>query len=176
MKFKLRFPTSDVTKWALRYDYVQDEGFIARIKAPVRRRGYLQRAEFLAVCRWKTPRSQPLCARNDDDYVKAVTKVALAPTTPDHLKLQTLLMLSGVGWPTASVILHMFDGKPFPILDYRALWSVTRKVPSRYGSEFWREYTRFTRALAKRAGCDMRTLDRALWQYSKERQPAASRK
>lgn len=176
MKFKLRFPMSDVTKWALRYDDAQDERIIARINAHAKRRGYLERDEFLAVCKWKTPRSQPLCARNNGDYVEAVTKVALARTTPDHLKIQTLLMLSGVGWPTASVILHMFDARPFPILDYRALWSVTQDVPSKYGSEFWREYTLFTRGLARKVGCDMRTLDRALWQYSKESQPAASRR
>jgi hypothetical protein len=168
--FKLRFPKSDIPKWAERYDYAQDGTFMSSIAASVKRRGYLKREEFLAVCKWKTPRSQPRCARNQPDCVARITRVALAPGTPDRLKIQVLTELSGVGWPTASVILHFFDREPFPILDYRALWSVGQGAPSRYTHDFWHEYTRFTRGLATKVGCDMRTLDRALWQYSKDNQ------
>ncbi len=82
-------------------------------------------------------------------------------------------MLAGVGWPTASVVQHVFDPLPFPIIDYRALWSLKQDVPTQYSYHFWHEYTVFTRALAAGIGCEMRTLDRALWQYSKERQIGA---
>jgi hypothetical protein len=34
----------------------------------------------------------------------------------------------------------------------------------------WMEYTRFLRGVAADAGVSMRTLDRALWQYSKVKQ------
>jgi len=34
----------------------------------------------------------------------------------------------------------------------------------------WWNYTVYCRALASKAGVDMRTLDQALWQYSKEKQ------
>jgi len=171
MRFKLRFPKSDVMKWAARFDDPQADAMIERIGARVGRRGYLTRDEFLAVCRWKSPRSQALCALNDSITVRAVTTVALEPATPDRYKLPSLLQLSGVGWPTASVILHFFDARPFPILDYRALWSVSQAAPLRYSDDLWRKYTLFTRGLAAKIGCNMRTLDRALWQYSKEKQP-----
>jgi hypothetical protein len=39
-----------------------------------------------------------------------------------------------------------------------------------YEFSFWWEYTQFCRKLAAEAGVSMRTLDRALWQYSKENQ------
>ncbi len=173
--FKLRVPKLDVPKWASRYDSAQDERLLKVIKPDVERRGYLERDEFLAVCRWKTPRSQSRCSRNDSDYIGAVTRIALSRTTPDRLKIQILTLLLGVGWPTASVILHLFDAEPFPILDYRALWSLTQNLPPQYSYDFWNEYTLFTRGLARKLGCDMRTLDRALWQYSKENQPSTSR-
>ncbi len=84
--------------------------------------------------------------------------------------MELLLPLAGVGWPTASVILHFCDAKPFPILDTRALWSLGLRKPPAYSLPFWRACVEFTRGLAASAGCDLRTLDRALWQYSRERQ------
>jgi hypothetical protein len=36
--------------------------------------------------------------------------------------------------------------------------------------EFWLAYLGFTRDLAARLGLPIRTVDKALWQYSKERQ------
>ena len=84
--------------------------------------------------------------------------------------LLLLTCLTGVSWPTASVILHFFHPDPYPIMDFRALWSVSLKVPAQYTFEFWWEYVKFCRGIASRSRVDMRTLDRALWQYSKERQ------
>lgn len=174
--FKLRFPKSEVRKWASRYVYPGEDHLIQKLLPPARQRGYLKKEEFLAVCRWKTPRSQPRAATNEPDYLKSVTDIALKEETPDRLKIEILTLLSGVGWPTASVILHLCDHKPYPILDFRALWSLRCKVPSEYGYALWREYTEYTRALSTELGCDMRTLDRALWQYSKERQGKSDRR
>jgi hypothetical protein len=71
------------------------------------------------------------------------------------------------------VILHFCARDPYPILDVRALWSVSAKPPAHVDYPFWAEYTRFTRMLAARAGVSLRVLDRALWQYSKENQHGA---
>jgi hypothetical protein len=68
------------------------------------------------------------------------------------------------------VILHFFHRDPYPIIDFRALWSVSLPVPVQYGFDFWWPYVQFCRDLSDRTGLDMRTLDRALWQYSKENQ------
>lgn len=59
----------------------------------------------------------------------------------------------------------------YPILDFRALWSLGQtNTPSSYTFDFWWAYVEHARGLADEAGLRMRTLDRALWQYSKERQ------
>jgi hypothetical protein len=165
--FRLRVPRKEILYWAGRYDYGDDA--IRRLALEVRRRRFLTKGEFLAVCRWKSPRSQPRCRTNSPSFIREVTRVALS-TTEERLRIEVLTLLNGVSWPTASVILHFFHSDPYPIMDVRALWSLKNKVPKRYGFNFWQEYTSHCRGLSKRAGVSMRTLDRALWQFSKENQ------
>lgn len=89
----------------------------------------------------------------------------------ERLKVEVLTLLSGVQWPTASVILHFCVGDEYPIVDYRALWSLSAEVPpAGYTFEFWEAYCAATREISRRSGASMRTVDRALWQYSKEHQ------
>ena len=70
----------------------------------------------------------------------------------------------------ASVILHFRFDNTYPILDFRALWSLGIEERNKYDFELWWAYVLCCRKLARRAGVSMRTLDRALWQYSKENQ------
>jgi hypothetical protein len=81
------------------------------------------------------------------------------------------MLLDGVSWPTASVILHFCHPEPYPVLDYRALWAVGVDAPSAYTFELWWGYVQICREIARETGMDMRELDRALWQYAKENQP-----
>jgi len=101
--------------------------------------------------------------------VKEVTRAALG-SKDERFKIQALRLLEGVEWPTASVILHFCDRGRYPILDVRALWSAGLDASPCYGFKFWMEYTDFMRGLAADAGVSMRTLDKALWQYSKVKQ------
>ena len=130
----------------------------------------MKKDEFLAICRWKSPRSGPNCRKNRESFVQEVTRVALS-ASDEELKIGVLLLLTGVSWPTASVILHLCDRGRYPIVDYRALRSLGIQDPPAYDFEFWAEYCDFVRAIADRTGHDMRTIDRAMWQYSKEKQP-----
>jgi hypothetical protein len=132
------------------------------------------RVEFLAICHWKSPRSKPNCEKNRESFVQEVTRVSLS-ARDEELKIRVLLLLSGVSWPTASVILHFCDRGYYPIVDYRALWSLGIENPDAYDYGFWAEYCVFVRAIAERTGHDMRTIDRALWQYSKEKEPVGRR-
>ena len=90
--------------------------------------------------------------------------------TEERSRIELLTLLDGVSWPTASVILHLFHQDRYPLLDFRALWSIGLDVPSQYSFAFWWSYVEFCREVAQRNAIDMRTLDRALWQYSKENQ------
>lgn len=172
---RLRFPARDIARWASRYAVPSESEAERRIGAAARRRGYLTRKEFLAICRWKTPRSTPRCASNRPAVIKSVTRGAFA-ADDEEMKITLLRRLSGVGWPTASVILHFCDRRRYPILDYRALWSLGCARPPAYTFTFWLEYVTYVRNLSTRTGHDMRTIDLALWQYSKEHQRPASSK
>jgi len=84
--------------------------------------------------------------------------------------MDLLRRLRGVDWPTASTLLHFCDLRPYPILDYRALWSLGYARPPRYTMPFWLGYVAYVRELVRRSGHPIRIVDRALWQYSKARQ------
>ena len=172
--FHLRLPEREIQQWATRYSYPDDGEIEKRVAPAARKHGYLTRSDFLKICRWKTPRSAPLCAMNDDRFVREVTTVSLRSRN-EQFKIEVLLLLRGVGWPTASVILHWCDQGQYPILDYRALWSLGAEVPSQYDFAFWTDYCSFMRDVAARTGLSMRVIDRALWQYSKERQGRQTR-
>ena len=169
MAFKLRFPKGKIDYWAGRYAYPNESVLTDQIGPAARERGYLTREEFLALCEWKTPRSKPRCATNPESLVREATGLALA-SDEERLKVGILQLLAGVGWPTASVILHFCDRGMYPILDYRALWSLGARPPSAYTFDFWWAYTEYLRRVAVESKRSMRTIDRALWQYSKEKQ------
>jgi hypothetical protein len=167
--FKLQFPKRQIPHWAEQYAYQIGDADITNLGRKARERGYLRKDDYLTLCYWKTPRTQSRCARNPDDRVREATRLALG-TTDNRAKIGILRLLDGVDWPTASVILHFCDPLPYPILDYRALWSLGYRKPPPYTFEFWMAYTAFTRELSRATGHSMRTVDRALWQYSKEKQ------
>ena len=165
--FQLRFPAQQIDHWSERYEY-DDQAAIAVVPA-AKQRGSLTKEEFLAVCHWKSPRTQPRCRTNSAEFIEHTTRCALSSAS-EQLRIEVLTLLRGVSWPTASVILHFFHSEQYPIVDFRALWSLNCDVPAQYEYPFWQEYTQYCRNLAKESGASMRKLDRALWQYSKEHQ------
>jgi len=168
--FKLQFDQKEISYWSKRYP-VADDYQVEKIIAPqVRNRGYFTKPDLLTMCHWKTPRSKPMVERNLEGFIKTITRTALS--TPDeHFRIEVLTLLSGVSWSTASVLLHFGFPDTYPILDYRALWSLGIEVsPAFYNFGFWWQYTQFCKQLAAKTGVTMRELDRALWQYSKENQ------
>ena len=143
--FRLRMPETELSTWAARYS-VPADAEVEKVGPSARARGYLERDEFLELCRWKTPRSQPRCAANSEEFVREVTRTAFG-TRNDELKIRVLLLLEGVSWPTASVILHFCDAERYPILDVRALWSVGLRTVPAYTYSLWRQYTSFIRGI-----------------------------
>ena len=168
--FRPRFALSTIRKWAAQYEYGGEAELISGPVAAARKRGYLALDEFRAFGEWKSPRPRKRIASNSAELVREITTIALAPKTSPRLAIEILTLLDGVSWPTASVILHFCHPTPYPIVDFRALWSLSSDVPAQYTFPFWDAYVSFTRAMATDASVDMRTLDRALWQYSKVHQ------
>ena len=119
------------------------------------------------MCSWKTVRSRPKVAANTDAAVVDATRRALA-AVDEPSRIAALLELEGVGVPTASTLLYFAFPDDYPILDIRALESLGMKSRSTYPVSFWLEYLETCRDLSRRAGVSIRTLDKALWQHSKE--------
>jgi hypothetical protein len=167
----LRFPADKIKidYWASRYPSEYDKAAVG-ISSRVHKCGYYSHKDFLDLCKWKTPRSQSRCRRNSREEVEEVTRIAL--TTPvERVRIAVLQCLHGIGLPTASVLLHFGHTESYPILDVRALWSLgfaDSELPSSYTFDFWWRYVQTCRDIAVATGVDMRILDRALWQFSKE--------
>jgi hypothetical protein len=164
--FELQFPVGDVQALARRFPSVDDRRLEA-VGSAVRARGHYTRGEFIEVCAWKTPRSRPRVAGNPEPVVVATTGRALA-VADEAKRMAALLELGGVGVPTASTLLYVVFPQDYPILDIRALESLGVKPRSTYPVSFWLAYLEACRTIARAAGVSLRTLDKALWQRSKE--------
>jgi len=165
--FELDFPIDEIAVLAARFPAL-DDARLHEVGVAVAARGYYTREEFIEVCAWKTVRSRPKVSRNAEAVVVRTTGAAIA-TEDEAARMAALLELGGVGVPTASTLLYCAFPDDYPILDVRALESLGVKPRSQYPVSFWLGYLDACRALAQRAGVSLRTLDKALWQHSKER-------
>ena len=165
--FELQFPLDEIDALAARFP-AGDDGRLREVGVAVRERGYYTREEFIEVCAWKTVRSRPKVSGNSDAAVVRATGVAMG-TEDESVRMTALLELDGVGVPTASTLLYCAFPDHYPILDVRALESLGVKPRSQYPLSFWLGYLEACRELAQQAAVSLRTLDKALWQHSKER-------
>ena len=170
---QLRFSEFEIHQWANNYEpqgtTAELESKLIELRPTVQDQGYLDKKLLKDVAYWKSPRIIHHIEKNDNNEVKEITSRAFSAINEGG-RIEPLLLLNGVWWPTASVILHFFHRDPYPILDFRAMWSISLENYT-YSLPFWQEYTSFCRDIAQRNQVDMRTLDRALWRYSKENQP-----
>jgi hypothetical protein len=162
-------PPHDIAHWAAAYADDYDDARALEIGERVRASGAISYSDFLSLAEWKTTRTKSRCRSNAPSYVAEVTRHALAASEP-RFKVEVLRVLDGVDWATASVILHFCDRDRWPILDVRAFWSLGTEVPKYITYPLWEAYTASARELADLHEVSMRTLDRALWAYSKAHQ------
>jgi hypothetical protein len=165
--FELQFPLDEIDALAARFP-AGDDGRLHEVGVAVLARGYYTREEFIEVCAWKTVRSRPKVSGNTEAAVVRATGLAIG-TEDESVRMTSLLELDGVGVPTASTLLYCAFPDHYPILDVRALESLGVKPRSQYPLSFWLGYLDACRGLAQQAGVPLRTLDKALWQDSKER-------
>ncbi len=170
ISMNLRFDESQIEKVANRYEFPREETDLMNLNIGIQCMGFLNKEQLQLVARWKAARSAWHVEKNTNEYIVDITSFAFS-TNNERSRIESLTILDGVSWPTASVILHLFHKDPYPILDFRALWSANLEVPNQYSYSFWQLYVSFCREIAKRNKISMRVLDRAMWQYSKENQP-----
>ena len=128
-------------------------------------RGFLTLEDLTAVTKWKWKGSRPtdLANLNTREEIEEVTRFAFKSSS-ERIRIMSLLILNGVGWPMASVILHYAFGDRYPMLDRRALKTVrgTAKTTS-YNFDLWNEYSRLCERKIYQYKISMRELDKALW-------------
>ena len=172
--FELQFPASEINALAARYEFADDRNLLALGNA-ARERGYYTRSELIEVCAWKTPRSRSRVATNSRHAVMTRIRRALSAVDESE-RITPLLELHGIGVPTASTLLYVAFPADYPILDVRGLESLGARSRSTYPVSFWLRYLDACRSLARTHGVSIRTLDKALWQHSRERSPTLRRR
>ena len=101
--------------------------------------------------------------KNSDEEIADAVRLA-ADAKTDRSGIAVLVGLSGVGIPVASAILTAMFPLRYTVIDKRALTSLGH--PNNDGAmKFYLEYLAECRRLADLYNVELRTLDRALWQW-----------
>jgi hypothetical protein len=137
---------------------------------PVRARGYFTRAEFLRMCRWKSPRARRLWSATPAARVRAVSRRVLAARS-ERRRMELLTSLPGVGVPIASAILTLLDPRRYGVLDIRAwqlLVALRVATGNPRGQGFtigqWELYLAALRRQARRLNASARAVEYTLFQ------------
>lgn len=139
----------------------------------VKRRGYLTKEEFLAVCMWKSPRPKQRYLENTEEKIKTTTKKVLS-TKFEKRKIELLTELRGVSIPVASAILTITNPRDYGIIDIR-VWQLlyfyeeVKTKPRGAGFNFnnWYSYLMKLRFLARELKVSVRDVERTLFYYHK---------
>ena len=127
-------------------------------------RGYLLKDELRLLVEWKANRAKSLVDRNSEEYVRKHSEASFS-TESHRLRINSLLHLHGVMWPTASAILHFAFPGQYPILDKYAMKAVG--CNEIYNDNMWDQYISLCQDKAKQCNVSMRELDKALWMHGK---------
>jgi len=162
----------------LRKELVTDEDpatadLIRRLRH-VRRDGEFSRAEFLEMCRWKSPRAIRHYARNSPGTIRRVARAVLA-TRSEQKRIEFLTSLDGVSVSTASAILTLINPERYGVLDIR-VWQLlfatdsVRRNPRGRGFTFthWHQYLRELRHYTRELGVSARTVELTLFKYHRK--------
>jgi hypothetical protein len=153
---------------AERYGYAEDdEAFAAGQNIA---KGDYSIRNLKTIVEWKSARIAGLIEKNAPEDVAKALKFAANPRTSERSAIDTLCRLTGIGIPVASAILTMVYPTKYTVIDFRALEALGIKDGRGEDTiDYYLEYLNACRALARKHNVSLRTLDRALWQWSKER-------
>ncbi len=127
-----------------------------------------------AIVRWKSERVVQYLIGNSNEKIRRVLPVAASPESSTEDAVKALLELHGVDIPVASAILAAIYPERYTVLDFRALEALGH---SRHDVHFYEEYLGFCKRLAESnivkpqgdlpAPTPLRTIERALWEWSR---------
>jgi hypothetical protein len=138
------------------------------------RNGDYTLANLEAIVRWKSERLVQYLIGNSNEKIRRVLAVVAAPENSTEAAVKALLELHGVDLPVASAILAAIFPERYTVLDFRALEALGH---ARHDVRFYEEYLAFCKRLAESnivtpqselpAPTPLRTIDRALWEWSR---------
>ncbi|HKW90581.1 MAG TPA: hypothetical protein VJX92_01705 [Methylomirabilota bacterium] len=127
----------------LRRELVREEhpptAALIRRLAHVKRAGRFTRGEFLAMCRWKSPRARLHYERNSAATIRRASAAALGAQS-ERERIAVLTALPGVSVATASAILTLIDPLHYGVLDIRC-WQLLFHIRSVEGNASGRGFT-----------------------------------
>lgn len=150
--------------WSERYDAEHpdyDDEVLNKIGPRVLKRGWYDRADLLAVGKWKTARVLPQLESNTDDMIRDITRTALA--APEPIQHLVMTLLNGVGVPVASSLLMVWKPKVHTVIDVRAVNSLIVNRELTDPAPLYPDYLKACRKVSQRCGRSLRIVDRALY-------------
>ncbi|MCJ7682670.1 MAG: hypothetical protein MUO68_00085, partial [Desulfobacteraceae bacterium] len=78
MNPRLRFPKSELSFFAARYQYPIQEAMVISLAETISRRRWMTKDDLRIVAQWKAPRSAGHVEGNSEEYIKEITAFALA--------------------------------------------------------------------------------------------------
>jgi thermostable 8-oxoguanine DNA glycosylase len=142
----------------------------------VKRAGQFSRAEFIKMCRWKSPRAVHHYERNAPATIRTKSRQLLRSRDERH-RLELLTSLKGVSVPTASAILTLIDPERYGVIDIR-VWQLLFRIgavankPGGIGFRFaeWERYLSILRHHARALGVPVRRVELTLFEHHRRRQ------
>jgi thermostable 8-oxoguanine DNA glycosylase len=142
---------------------------IFRMGKEIKKRGWLEKTEFLTICLWKSRRPKRLYDLNSDKEI--ISKTKLSFDEKDELKkIKILTELKGVQIPTASAILSVVNPEIYPIIDERCIQSLTDLGIINWKTitdNNWIEYLNIIRSLSKEKNKTARDIEKGLFAYNR---------
>ena len=131
--------------------------------------------DFRAIVKWKTRnRAFTRLEKNTDAEVLDALRLASSTECP-RSAIAVLTGLNGVAVPVASAVMTILKPDSHTVIDFRAL--ETLGYEGDYSSiNFYLRYLDYCMKLADRWDMSLRNLDRALWQWSKDKSEPPSQK
>ena len=165
IQFELMFDPGEIGELANSYSFPDDAD---ALKAGDKiRAGQCTRSNLGAIFEWKTNgRGRSRLLKNSDAEIADALNLAMEAKT-DRAAVAVLMGLNGIQVPVASAILTAIFPERFTIIDFRALEALGVTEAS-VTVDFYLAYLNACRKLARDNKVSLRTLDRALWQWSKE--------
>ncbi len=139
------------------------------------RKGEYTLANLEAIVRWKSECAVQYLITNSNGNIRKALAIAATPETSTGEAVKALLELQGIDIPLASAILTAIFPERYSVLDFRALEALGH---ARHDVHFYEEYLAFCKRLAESnivkpqsnlpGAAPLRTLDRALWEWSRK--------